>query len=47
MEKTINYREELEKAREAVKGLKRDGYGSTIDAYWEVCCGDVLVAERI
>ena len=46
MEKTINYREELEKAREAVKGLKRDGYGSTIDAYWEVCCGDVLVAEE-
>lgn len=46
MEKTINYREELENAREAVKGLKRDGYGSTIDAYWEVCCGDVLVAEE-
>ena len=46
MEKTINYREELEKAREVVKGLKRDGYGSTIDAYWEVCCGDVLVAEE-
>lgn len=46
MKKTINYREELEKAREAVKGLKRDGYGSTIDAYWEVCCGDVLVAEE-
>lgn len=46
MEKTINYREELEKAREAVKGLKRDGYGFTIDAYWEVCCGDVLVAEE-
>lgn len=46
MEKIINYREELEKAREAVKGLKRDGYGSTIDAYWEVCCGDVLVAEE-
>ena len=45
METTINYREELEKAREAVKGLKRDGCGSTIDAYWEVCCGDVLVAE--
>ena len=46
METTINYREELEKAREAVKGLKRDGCGSTIDAYWEVCCGDVLVAEE-
>ena len=46
METTINYREELEKAREAVKGLKRDGYGSTIDAYWEVCCCDVLVAEE-
>ena len=46
MEKTLNYREELEKAREAVKGLKRDGYGSTIDAYCQVCCGDVLVAEE-
>ena len=46
METTINYREELEKAREAVKGLKRDGYGSTIDAYWEVCCGDVLVTRE-
>lgn len=46
MEVTINYREELEKARAAVKDLKRDGYQSTIDAYWAVCCCDVLVAEE-
>ncbi len=46
METTINYREELEKAREAVKGLKRDGYVSTIDAYWKVCRYDVLVVEE-
>ena len=41
----INYREELAKARKAVEGLARDGKSTTIDAYWEVCCGDVLLAE--
>lgn len=41
----INYREELARARKAVEGLARDGKSTTIDAYWEVCCGDVLLAE--
>lgn len=47
MAKKINYRKELEKARKAVQGLERTGNPETIDAYWEVCCGDVLLAEDI
>ncbi|WP_300728064.1 hypothetical protein [uncultured Bacteroides sp.] len=46
MENDIDYREELNKARENIKGLERNGIGSTIDAFWEVCCGIVLVAEQ-
>ena len=42
----INYRQELQKARQAIEGLERTGQPSTISAYWEVCCGDVLVAEE-
>lgn len=45
-ENNIVYRDELDKARKAVDGLARDGMSTTIDAYWEVCCGDVLVAEE-
>lgn len=46
MEKEINIRKELEKTRKAVKDLPRTGNGDTIEAYWNVCCGDVLLAEE-
>ena len=39
-------RKELKEARKAIEGLPRDGKANTLDAYWEVCCGDVLVAEE-
>lgn len=42
--KKVNLRKALDKARKAAEGLVRDG--STLDAYWEICCGDVLVAEE-
>ncbi|MGN0228566.1 MAG: hypothetical protein ACI4BH_02030 [Muribaculaceae bacterium] len=45
MSNHINYREELAKARNIVKNMPRDGKADTISAYWDVCCGDVLVAE--
>ena len=46
MGKNIYYRAELDAARKAVAGLERDGRADTVDAYWEVCCGDVLLAEE-
>ena len=46
MKQKMDYRKELDRAREAVKDLARDGDAETLDAYWEVCCGDVLVAEE-
>lgn len=42
----INYQQELQKARQAIEGLERTGQPATISAYWDVCCGDVLVAEE-
>ena len=45
MEENFDVRKALEDARLAVKDLPRNGYGDTIEAWWEVCCGDVLVAE--
>ena len=45
MKKDIDYRKELAKARNKVKNMPRDGKAVTISTYWEVCCGDVLVAE--
>ncbi len=44
MEEKINYRKELENARQAVAGIKRDG--GSISLFWEICCGDVLLAEE-
>lgn len=41
----MDYRIELEKARKAAEGLERNGTPESIDAYWEICCGDVLLAE--
>ena len=45
MEEDIDYWEELNRVRHVAAGLERDGQASTLEAYWEVCCGDVLVAE--
>ena len=45
MDENFDVRRALEDARLAVKDLPRNGYGDTIEAWWEVCCGDVLVAE--
>ena len=42
--KKVNLRKALDKARKAAEGLVRDG--SALDAYWDTCCGDVLVAEE-
>ena len=46
MEENLDLRKALVDARLAVKDLPRTGNGDTIEAYWEVCCGDVLVAEE-
>lgn len=46
MEEELNYREELEKARKVAKSVELRGYPKEIDAYWEVICGLVLVAEE-
>lgn len=43
---TVDYRAELAKARRAVRDLPRNGLSTTLEAYWEVCCGDVLLAEE-
>ena len=45
MDENFDVRRALEDARLAVKDLPRDGKADTIEAWWEVCCGDVLVAE--
>ena len=46
MEEELNYREELEKARKAAAGIELRGHEDEIDAYWEVVCGTVLLAEH-
>ncbi|WP_455584479.1 hypothetical protein [Bacteroides sp.] len=42
----IDYREELENARAKASGILLRGYQNEIETYWEVVCGDVLVAEQ-
>ena len=42
----INLREELAKIRDAVKGIERNADPESREAYWELCCGDVLLAEE-
>lgn len=46
MENEIDYRRELDIARKVIEGCRRDGTEESLGAYWEVCCGDVLVAEQ-
>ena len=46
MEQELNYREELQQARKVASGLQLRGNENEIDAYWEVLCGLVLVAEQ-
>lgn len=41
----LNVREALEKARVAAAQISKPRTNDEIDAYWEVVCGDVLVAE--
>lgn len=42
----IDYRRELERARERLAQYGHDGTEAALDACWEVCCGDVLMAEE-
>lgn len=45
-EQNINYREEVQKARLAAQAIKElRGYPDEIDAYWELVCGTVVLAE--
>lgn len=45
MENDIDYRKELEEARRAAALCGRNGTEASLEAHWEVCCGDVLIAE--
>lgn len=42
----IDYGKELEEARKRVAGYGRNGTEESLAALWEVCCGDVLIAEE-
>jgi hypothetical protein len=45
-EQEPNYREEVQKARLAAQAIKElHGYPDEIDAYWEMVCGTVVLAE--
>ena len=46
VEQELNFREELVKAREVASKVQMHGRESEIDAYWEMLCGLVLVAEE-
>lgn len=46
MEKDMDYKTELEKARKSAAKYGRNGTEAALDAHWEVCCGDVLIAEK-
>lgn len=46
MDNGIDYRRELEQARNHAARCGRDGTEASLEAHWEVCCGDVLCAEE-
>lgn len=46
VEQELNFREELQKAREVASKMQMNGHENEIDAYWEILCGLVLVAEE-
>lgn len=46
MEQELNFREELQKARKVASRLELRGNENEIDAYWDMLCGLVLVAEE-
>lgn len=46
MEEEIDFRAALSEARRAAEALGRNGSRESLEAWWEVCCGDVLLAER-
>ncbi len=46
MDEEFDYREALEEARRRMAECGRNGSDEALDAHWEVCCGDVLLAEE-
>lgn len=46
MDNEIDYGKELDKARKQAALHGRQGSQAALEAHWEVCCGDVLVAEK-
>lgn len=47
MEEELNIREEVKKARAKAAGIILRGYEEEIDAYWDMVCGTVLLAEEV
>lgn len=47
MEEELNIREELKKARIKAAGIILSGTEEEIDAYWDMVCGTVLLAEEV
>lgn len=46
MDSGIDYGKELEKARKRAARCGHKGTEDALEAHWEVCCGDVLLAEE-
>ena len=46
MDNADDYREKLTEARQNAAKCGRKGTEAALDAHWEVCCGDVLIAEE-
>lgn len=46
MDNVIDYRKELKEARKRAADYERNGSKDALEAHWEVCCGDVLLAEE-
>ena len=46
MDNVIDYKKQLEEARKNAAKCGRNGTQEAIEAHWEVCCGDVLIAEE-
>ena len=46
MEQELDYRKELEEARKVASKMELRGHEHLTDAYWEVVCGTVLLAEH-
>lgn len=46
MNDEIDYRNELEDARKRATVCGRNGSEESLEVHWEICCGDVLLAEE-